>query len=120
MRISKAIVKDGIMKQPVTIELDAAVERMKSKTLLEVKETPQLLVSATFGRGGLDDVRTMTGLLVLHAESTRRQLVRQWQQAVYAAGVEDDRPSRTVYSGSRSGCRRSGAEGHGGVSATVA
>ena len=52
MRISKAIVKDGIMKQPVTIELDAAVERMKSKTLLEVKETPQLLVSATFGRGG--------------------------------------------------------------------
>ena len=82
MRISKAIVKDGIMKQPVTIELDAAVERMKSKTLLEVKETPQLLVSATFGRGGLDDVRTMTGLLVLHAESTRRQLVRQWQQAV--------------------------------------
>ena len=82
MNISKANVKDGVMKRPMTIGLDAVVERMSSKKLLEVKEMPQLLFSATFGRGGLGDVRTMTGLLALRAESDQRQLVRQWQQAV--------------------------------------
>ena len=82
MKISKANVKDGIMKQPVTVELDTVVERMKSEKLLNVREKSRLLFCATFGRGGLGDVRSMTGLLVLHAESNRQQQMCQWQQAV--------------------------------------
>ena len=81
-KISKATMKDGVMKLPTTIGLDTAVENMSNKKLLEVKEMPQLLFSGTFGRGGLGDVRTMTGLLALRAESSQHQLIDQWQQAV--------------------------------------
>lgn len=93
MKITKVRTKLGELQSPVSTELEAIVERMRSE---ETKQTadvitrnamysrlmmekgmpryqlkgadnlPYLLFSATFGRGGLDDVRTMTGLLLLN------------------------------------------------------
>ena len=82
MKISKAIIRNGIMKQPIAVELDAIIEKMGSSKLLEVKEPAQLLFSATFGRSGFGEMRDMTGLLALHAVSDDRQQVRQWLQDV--------------------------------------
>ena len=93
MKITKVRTKLGEMQSPVSTELEAIVERMRSddtkpaadviarnamysrlmmdqgapRYLLKGTDAlPYLLFSATFGRGGLDDVRTMTGLLLLN------------------------------------------------------
>ena len=82
MKITKVTMKNGEMQQPVTTDLHAVVERINSEAVLNGRELPRLLFSATFGRGGFDDVRRMTGLLLLTAGSDLEQQVRQWQQQV--------------------------------------
>ena len=93
MKITKVRTKLGEMQSPVSTELEAIVERMRSDDTKPAADViarnamysrlmmdqgapryylkgtdalPYLLFSATFGRGGLDDVRTMTGLLLLN------------------------------------------------------
>lgn len=90
MKITKVKTIDGVMGAPVTTELNAIVERMRSGSthdavkqitkqayyrMLDQKGNellgalqatdllPRLIFSATFGRGGFDDLRTMTYLL---------------------------------------------------------
>ena len=82
MKITKVTMKNGEMQMPVTTSLQAVVERMNSRTTLDMLEPPMLLFSATFGRGGFDDVRRLTGLLLLTAESDSQQRIAQWQQQV--------------------------------------
>ena len=93
MKITKVKTKLGELLTPVSTELEAVIERMRSdKTkpaadkialnamasrlamgqgtpkhqLLGTDELPYLIFGATFGHGGLDDVRTATGLLLLN------------------------------------------------------
>ena len=80
MKITKAAMKDGLMKHPVTTTLQAEVERMHSEKMLDGKELPMLMFSATFGRGGFDDVKHFTGLLKLTAVSESEQAISEWQQ----------------------------------------
>ena len=72
--------KKGEMQQPVTTSLLAEVERMHSDRIFDGREQPQLMFGATFGRNGFDDVRRMTGLLMLTAASDSEQAIAQWQQ----------------------------------------
>ena len=92
MKITKIKTKNGELGSPVTIELDAIVERMRSEStreavreiaseahsrLLDPKNNqllgalgasdrlPRIVFSATFGKGGFDDLRSMTGLLLM-------------------------------------------------------
>ena len=92
MKITKMKTKNGELGSPVTIELDAIVERMRSEStreavreiaseahsrLLDPKNNqllgalgasdrlPRIVFSATFGKGGFDDLRSMTGLLLM-------------------------------------------------------
>ena len=82
MKITKVTMKNGEMQQPVTTDLHAVIERMNCEDILNGRELPRLIFSATFGRGGFDDVRRMTGLLLLTAGSDSEQQVRHWQQQV--------------------------------------
>ena len=92
MKITKVKTIDGILGMPVTTEMDAIVERMRSDTTRDavqdiVRQTnyrrldpknnhllgaldatdklPRLIFSGTFGRSGFEDLRTMTGLLLM-------------------------------------------------------
>ena len=80
MKITKVNMKDGVMGRPVTTSLLAEVERMNSDRILNGRELPRLMFSATFGRGGFDDVRSLTGLLLLTAVSDSEQAIDRWQQ----------------------------------------
>ena len=80
MKITKVAMKNGEQQMPVTTDLHAEVERMHSDRMLEVRELPQLVFGATFGRGGFDDVRRMTGLLLLTATCASEQEINKWQQ----------------------------------------
>ena len=93
MNITKIKTKGGELQTPVNTSLEAVVERMRSEAdkaiVADIRKTamamrlamgdggpryridaadklPYLMFSATFGRGGLDDPRNMTGLLLLH------------------------------------------------------
>ncbi len=95
MRITKTRTSNGTWGKPVTTELSAVVERMRSEKIRESvnqiataaqllrmesngKETarclscadklPRLVFTATFGRGGWDDIRERTGLLLMEAQ----------------------------------------------------
>jgi len=92
MKITKIKTKFEEMQVPVSTDLDAVAERMRSdrnkeaalviarnamssRLLIEqggprcmlggIDALPRLLFAATFGRGGLDDPKTLTGLLLL-------------------------------------------------------
>ena len=82
MKITKVTMKDGLMQHPVTTTLQAVTERMHSERMLNGRELPRLIFSATFGRGGFDDVRQLTGLLKLTAFSESEQIISAWQQQV--------------------------------------
>jgi hypothetical protein len=83
-KITKVSVKNGIMQMPVTVDLERVVERMRDGKGFACREQPRLVFSATFGRGGFDDVRQMTGLLLLTASADSERQVREWQQQVMA------------------------------------
>ena len=81
MKISKFTTKDGAYGRPVTTELETIVERMRSEKNREAVELisagvrgdaadrlPRLLFSGTFGRGGTDDLRTMSGLVLMDVD----------------------------------------------------
>ena len=81
MKISKFTTKEGAFGLPVTTELETIVERMRSEKNREAVEQavaslcgdaadrlPRLLFSGTFGRGGTDDLRTMSGLLLMDVD----------------------------------------------------
>ena len=81
MKISKFTTKEGACGCPVTTELETIVERMRSEKNREAVEQavaglsgdaadrlPRLLFSGTFGRGGTDDLRTMSGLLLMDVD----------------------------------------------------
>ena len=81
MKISKCTTKDGVCGRPVTTELDTIIERMRSEKNREAVEQaaaglyggaadrlPRLLFSGTFGRSGTDDLRTMSGLLLMDVD----------------------------------------------------
>ena len=80
MKISKICLKQGAWQLPVTTDLQAVVEKMHEKKMLSSASKPRLLFSATFGRGGLSDVRHLTGLLLLTAASDAPTQIREWQQ----------------------------------------
>ena len=82
MKISKRTNQNGILKQPVSENLDAVVERMGSKVNNNAGSNAMLLFGATFGRGGINDVRTMTGLLLISTVEAPMQTVSQWQRQV--------------------------------------
>ena len=82
MKITKVTMRNGEMQHPVSTELSAVVERMADEKSLYVREMPRLVFSATFGRGGFDDVRHMTGLLLMSAEGSTEQQVGDWLRAV--------------------------------------
>lgn len=92
MKITKVKTIDGILGMPVTTEMDAIVERMRSDTTRDAVQDivrqanyrrldpknnhllgaldatdklPRLIFSGTFGRSGFEDLRTMTGLLLM-------------------------------------------------------
>ena len=93
MKITKVRTKLGEPLSPISTELEAIVERIRSEAtkpaadrivrnamasrlmmeqgmpryqLIGTDALPYLIFDATFGRGGFDDVRTMTGLLLLN------------------------------------------------------
>ena len=81
MKISKFTTKDGVFGRPVTTELETIVERMRSEKNREAVELtsagvrgdaadrlPRLLFSGTFGRGGTDDLRTTSGLVLMDVD----------------------------------------------------
>ena len=76
--ISKVVTKKDAAGKPVSVELGTVVKCMSSEKarqgvelLLEgdrdaaFNRLPRLLFSGTFGRGGVDDLRDMTGLLLM-------------------------------------------------------
>ena len=78
MKISKFSTKVGVSGCPVTTELETIVERMRSKKTREAVKSitfgerddaadrlPRLLFSGTFGRSGTDDLRQMSGLILM-------------------------------------------------------
>ena len=92
MKITKVKTTDGVMGTPVTTSMDAVVERMRSDTTKDAVQSiareaysrtlnpksdsllgalgatdhlPWLVFSGTFGRGGFDDLRSTTGLLLM-------------------------------------------------------
>jgi len=104
MKITKVTTKFGEPRSHVSTELEAVIERMRSETIkpaadkiarnamssrLMMKQgaprylltgtdaLPYLIFGATFGRGGIDDVKTMTGLLLLniYCPEGRRQVM---------------------------------------------
>jgi hypothetical protein len=82
MKITKVTMKNGEMQMPVTTDLRAVVERMNNKNTLNMSGPLTLIFAATFGRGGFDDVRQLTGLLLMTAEAESDQRIAQWQQRV--------------------------------------
>ncbi len=93
MKITKVKTKLGEPSSPVSADLEGIIERMRSETikpaadkiarnamasrlvmekgaprylLMGTDALPYLIFGATFGRGGFDDVKTMTGLLLLN------------------------------------------------------
>ena len=93
MKITKVKTKLGEPLSPVSTDLEGIIERMRSETikaaadkiarnamasrlvmekgapryhLMGTDALPYLIFGATFGRGGFDDVRSMTGLLLLN------------------------------------------------------
>lgn len=74
MKITKVKTTGGILGMPVTTEMDVMVERMRSWKTRDAVNTitwqakgrlPKLIFSGTFGRNGFDDLRSMTGLLLM-------------------------------------------------------
>ena len=82
MKITKVTMKNGEMQQPVTTDLQAVVERMNSSKTINGRELPYLMFAATFGKGGFDDVRRMTGLLLMSVDDDSEQSIARWQQRV--------------------------------------
>ena len=80
MKITKVTMKDGVMQQPVTTTLQAEADRMHRENMLSGRELPKLIFSATFGRGGFEEVKQLTGLLVLTAFSDSEQQIGEWQR----------------------------------------
>ncbi len=93
MKITKVRTRAGEPLSPVTTEFETIIERMRSESIKPAADKitrnamasrlameqgmprylltgtdalPYLIFDATFGRGGFDDVRTMTGLLLLN------------------------------------------------------
>lgn len=93
MKITKIRTQMGELQTPVSTELDLVVERMRSeetKTKVDIiarsamasrlamqegmpryhleatNQLPYLVFSATFGKGGFDNPKTSTGLLLLN------------------------------------------------------
>ena len=93
MKITKIRTKGGEFRSPVSTELDAVIERMRSDEtkaaadliakgclysrlamkqgmpryyLIDVDRLPFLLFGATFGKAGLDHPKTFTGLVMLN------------------------------------------------------
>ena len=102
MKITKVTMKKGEMQQPVTTSLLAEVERMHSDRIFDGREQPQLMFGATFGRNGFDDVRRMTGLLMLTAASDSEQA-----GALYGGGLPQPPPPQAAHRGACGLCRRS-------------
>lgn len=76
MKISKICSKNGKAGQPTTVSLDTVVEKMRTGRYPIDRKMPALVFGATFGRGGFEEIRTMTRLVVLtfrteHADETR-------------------------------------------------
>ena len=92
MKITKVKTTNGEFGSPVTTEMDAIIERMRSESTREAvgeiaaqahlrmldpknnqllgalaatDKLPRLVFSGTFGKGGFDDLRSMTGLLLM-------------------------------------------------------
>ena len=92
MKITKVKTTNGVLGMPVTTEMDAVVERMRSEATHDTVEEitrqaydrtldpkndhllgaleatdrlPRLVFCGIFGRGGFDDLRSMTGLLLM-------------------------------------------------------
>ena len=88
--ISKAKTIDGVLQKPVTTDLQAVADKLRSGdnaervmriakramsavlgsrkregTLIGVDALPYLLFSAVFGKGGVEDVKSFTGLVLL-------------------------------------------------------
>ena len=80
MKISKCCVKDGHKQRPVSTELAAVVERIGNEQTLKSKDLPYLMFGATFGKGGFDDVKQFTGLLLLSTDYHSEQTIGEWQQ----------------------------------------
>ena len=80
MKITKVKEKNGTMQKPVSTELSAVVEKMRSEKTLDMREKPSLLFSATFGRDGFDEVRSMTGLLLMTAVAGTELQAREWHR----------------------------------------
>ena len=95
MKITKIRTKLGEFQTPVTTDLDLVVARMRSEETKKAADLiahnamasrlamqegmpryhleatnllPYLIFTATFGRGGLDNPKTTTGLLLLNIE----------------------------------------------------
>jgi hypothetical protein len=90
IEISKAKTIDGVLQRPVTTDLKAVVDKLRSGdneqrvmqiaqramsatldgrgregTLIGVDALPYLLFSAVFGKGGVEDVKEFTGMVLL-------------------------------------------------------
>ena len=95
MKISKVITRKGATGRPVSVELETVVERMRSTKNAEAIEAgaddslPLLMFSGTFGRGGVDDLRQMTGLLLMEVDCP---------SGTVEAGEMRQRVSRVPYS----------------------
>ena len=93
MKISKRTNQNGNLKQPVSENLDAVVERMGSKVNNNAGGNTMLLFGATFGKGGIDDVRTKTGLLLVSTVEAPMQTISQWQQQLSNSLTTADVPT---------------------------
>ena len=109
MKITKIKTKLDEMKVPVSTDLSAVVERMRSEKTKDAAETiarnavgsrllmeqgirghltgidalPYLIFSTVFGRGGLDEPKVLTGLLLLSIDCPEgRQQVNAMRQRV--------------------------------------
>ena len=110
MKITKIRTKGGEFRSPVSTELDAVIERMRSDEtkaaadliakgclysrlamkqgmpryyLIDVDRLPFLLFGATFGKAGLDHPKTFTGLVMLNIPCPEG--LRQVQEMDWAA-----------------------------------
>jgi hypothetical protein len=104
MKITKVTTRFGEPRSHISTELESVIERMRSDTIKPAADKiarnamssrlmmqqgaprfhltgtdalPYLIFGATFGRGGQDDVRTMTGLLLLniYCQEGHRQVI---------------------------------------------
>ena len=83
MKITKVSIKNGEMRQPTSVELDAIVEKMKSMPTTGRRTKSLLMFGATFGRGGFDSVTRRNNLLLLTtAEDTEQRTSHYQRQAM--------------------------------------